>query len=157
MKTTFIILLLITVAVTMLFFILGMVSRSGEPPGLVEGMLSKCPDRPNCVCSEYAEDTAHYIPPLRIPPDNQRNILPLLNSIIGEMGGIVLAERDAYLAATFRSAIFGFVDDLEVRIDADRQLIQIRSGSRVGYSDRGVNAKRIERLRKLYEAELAAR
>lgn len=70
MKAASIIVLGIMVAVIVLFFILGMVSRSGEPPGLVEGMLSRCPDRPNCVCSEYAEDTAHHIPSLRIPPDN---------------------------------------------------------------------------------------
>ncbi|PLX63534.1 DUF1499 domain-containing protein [Sedimenticola selenatireducens] len=156
MKAAFIIVLGITVAVIMLFFILAMVSRSGEPPGLAGGMLSKCPDRPNCVCSEYVEDTAHHIPPIPIPPDNQQNILPLLTSIIGEMGGTVLAERDGYLAATFSSVVFGFVDDLEVRIDTARQLIHIRSGSRVGYSDGGVNAKRTEQLRTLFEAKRTA-
>jgi len=157
MKAAFIIMLGITVAVIVLFFILGMVSRSGVPPGLVGGMLSRCPDRPNCVCSEYVEDTAHHIPPIRIPPDYQQNILPLLKSIIDEMGGTVLAEREGYLAATFRSAIFGFMDDLEVRVDTARPLIHIRSGSRVGYSDGGINAKRTEQLRALFEARLAAR
>ncbi|MCW8904317.1 DUF1499 domain-containing protein [Sedimenticola sp.] len=156
MKAAVIIMLGITVAVIMLFFILGMVSRSGEPPGLVGGMLSRCPDRPNCVCSEYAEDTAHHILPVSIPPDNQQDILPLLKSIIGEMGGTVLFEREGYLAATFNSVVFRFVDDLEIRIDTTRQLIHIRSGSRVGYSDGGVNTKRTEQLRTRIEARFAA-
>jgi len=52
-----------------------------------------------------------------------------------------------YLSATFKSKIFGIVDDLEVRIDMEASLINVRSGSRVGYSDSGVNRTRVEELR----------
>jgi uncharacterized protein (DUF1499 family) len=157
MKTVFIIILVIAAAVMLLFFALGLVSRSGEPPGLVDGVLAKCPDKPNCVCSEYGKDRAHYIDPLRFPPGGQADALPLLKSLIEEMGGTVLATRDDYLAATFSSAIFRFVDDLEVRLDGARRQIHIRSASRVGYGDGGVNKRRAERLSQRYAARLSAR
>ncbi len=156
MKTAFMVMLAIAVAVIILFVILGLVSRSGEAPGLVRGSLSKCPDKPNCVCSEYPEDVAHYVPPLRAVSGNPHDLLMLLKSIVSDMGGRVDAERDHYLAATFSSAIFGFVDDLEIRIDSAGQQIHVRSGSRVGYGDGGVNASRIEELRKRVEAKISA-
>lgn len=155
MKTTFIILFLMVVAVILLLFVLGMVSRVGESPGLVDDRLSRCPDRPNCRCSEYPDDTAHFIQPVPIPAGTQAGAIPLLKAIVDEMGGTVLVERDGYLATTFRSAIFGFMDDMEFRIDAGQQRLHIRSGSRVGYSDGGVNGKRIEQLKKMLESKLS--
>ena len=50
------------------------------------------------------------------------------------------------------SKIFKFVDDVEIRQDGD--VCQIRSGSRVGYSDRGVNRKRVEIIRKAMQSNL---
>lgn len=151
MKVVLLILGLLVVGLGVLFFALGVVSRSGESPGLVDGMLSRCPQRPNCVCSEFPADGAHYAPPLSFSGDGRADPLPLLDSMVREMGGTVLVSRDSYLAATFSSAIFGFVDDLELRVDGDRQRIHVRSGSRVGYSDGGVNAERVEQLRLRWE------
>jgi len=74
----------------------------------------------------------------------------LLKNTIQEMGGTIQIESDNYLAATFTSAIFKFVDDLEIRIDSTQKVIHIRSASRVGYSDMGVNKKRTELLKKLF-------
>jgi uncharacterized protein (DUF1499 family) len=51
---------------------------------------------------------------------------------------------------TFASALFGFVDDLEIRIDAEVGSIHLRSASRVGKSDLGANRKRVEIIQKLY-------
>lgn len=147
MKTTLIIFLLLAIGVTLLLFVMGMVSRSGEPPGLQNDRLSGCPDRPNCVCSEYAGDRDHYIEPVSLPAGAEAEVTQLARRVIGEMGGRVVAEREDYLAATFRSALFGFMDDLELRVDTEGQLLHIRSASRVGYSDSGVNAKRVEQLK----------
>jgi len=66
----------------------------------------------------------------------------------------IQSENDDYLAATFSSAIFGFVDDLEVRIDSVQNTGHIRSASRVGHSDGGVNRKRIELLNQLYQKRI---
>lgn len=153
MKTTLIILLLMVVGVTLLLFVMGMVSRSGESPGLLDGRLTRCPERPNCVCSEYAEDSNHYVQPVQLPAGAQDWFTQLMRSVIEEMGGRVVVEQDGYLAATFRSALFGFTDDLELRMDPQRQLLHIRSGSRVGYSDSGVNGRRVDQLKKRIEAK----
>lgn len=55
-----------------------------------------------------------------------------------------------YLHATFTSTFFGFIDDMELRMEPQANLIHIRSGARVGYFDFGVNKKRIEKIRKLF-------
>jgi uncharacterized protein (DUF1499 family) len=74
-----------------------------------------------------------------------------MKNSVREMGGSIQVENDNYLAATFASSIFRFVDDLEIRVDKDQKIIHLRSASRVGRSDQGVNRERIERLKSLYQ------
>lgn len=136
------------------FFVLGQMSQSGEANGLVAGKLSKCPDRPNCICSEFEADATHYTDPVVFSQITTSEVLSRLKNSIGEMGGSIQTVDGNYLAATFTSAFFGFVDDLEIRIDSDQKMIHMRSASRVGYSDRGVNRERIERLKKLYQLRI---
>ena len=59
-------------------------------------------------------------------------------------------EEGDYLAATFETPFFRFVDDMEFRMVPEKKRIQIRSASRVGYSDMGTNRKRVERFRKVF-------
>lgn len=155
MKSAFITLFLLIVTFILLFFILGAMSKSGKAPGLVEGSLSQCPDSPNCVCSESAADSRHFIDPISIPKNIALDALPILKNVIRDMGGNIQAETDNYVAATFTSAIFGFVDDVEIRIDPTRKLIHIRSASRVGHSDAGVNKKRVELLKQLFSKKVS--
>jgi len=129
-------------------------SQSGEANGLFEAKLTKCPDKPNCICTEFVADASHYIEPIGFFQSNAAEVLSRLKNSVGEMGGRIQVETDNYLAATFSSSIFGFVDDLEIRIDTDQNMIHMRSASRVGYSDRGINKKRIERLKNLYLTKL---
>ena len=150
MKTVLIILSLLIVACVLLFFILGVISRSGKAPGLVAGRLAQCPATPNCVCSEYKDDADHFIDPILLPQNIAFDPMSLLKNVVNNMGGIIGAEGDHYFAATFSSAIFGFMDDLEVRIDPTKNVIHLRSASRVGYGDAGVNRKRTELLKNLY-------
>ena len=63
------------------------------------------------------------------------------------MGGQIEQDTGAYLWAAFRSKGYRFVDDLECRMDIDSKVIHVRSASRVGHSDLGVNRKRVEALR----------
>ena len=51
-------------------FVLGFISSDGAAPGLVGDRLARCPDTPNCVCSEYPEDATHYIEPVSLPGDS---------------------------------------------------------------------------------------
>lgn len=107
------------------FFYLGQQSKSGSAPGLVSGALAPCPDTPNCASSE--EDTAQdkRVDPL---PRHDWDALPVT---LEAMGARVIVQSDDYIATEFTSAIFGFVDDLELRKGEDA--VHIRSASRVGY------------------------
>jgi uncharacterized protein (DUF1499 family) len=150
MKTTLIILSCLIIVVCILLFVLSAISKQEKAPNLVEGSLPNCSDKPNCVCSENKDDLAHYVAPLSLSHSNAEVSATILKQIIIEMGGTIQTESADYLAATFSSTIFGFIDDLEVRIDSKQNLIHIRSASRVGHSDMGVNKKRVELLKQLY-------
>lgn len=60
-------------------------------------------------------------------------------------------EEKNYLHFTFKSALLGFIDDVEFYFDEKMQLIHFRSASRTGYSDLGVNRKRMDQIISLYE------
>lgn len=121
------------------FIGLGQYSKTGSAPGLVDGSLAPCPDSPNCVSSEPGTAPEKQVEPLAL---SDWEALP---AAIAAMGGTITHQDGDYIAAEFTSATFGFVDDLELR--RTEQDVQIRSASRVGYSDRGVNAARVAELR----------
>lgn len=116
---------------------------AGDPPqniGIVDGRLIPCPDSPNCVCS-YEQRESHAIAPLRATLDQIESVLLNL-----EEANIVRADTN-YLYAEFTSRIMGFVDDVEFQYDPAAGVTHVRSASRLGYSDMGVNRKRIESIR----------
>ena len=161
MKTFLIIVVLLIAAIVVYFFILGIHSRSKDAPGLIGGQLAKCPDTPNCFCTEYMDHKGHYLEPIHFPQTMRAGIdaMVVIREIITEMGGKIQHQKENYLAATFSSAIFGFVDDFEVRIDTGidqaNKIIHLRSASRVGRSDLGVNKKRIDLFKKLFEKKIS--
>jgi uncharacterized protein (DUF1499 family) len=110
---------------------------------VVGGVLSKCPNSPNCISSELHEDDKHSTRAITLSPNLQENPWPLVKEIVEIMGGSVVVEEKAYLAANFNSKLFKFVDDFELRWDESEHLLHIRSSSRVGYSDLGENNRRI--------------
>jgi uncharacterized protein (DUF1499 family) len=122
---------------------------SGSRPenlGVKQGKLAPCPSSPNCVSSQ-SSDTTHYTEPLT-PTESPQLTLSRLKSIIEntENAKIVTAESN-YLYAEFTSKIMGFVDDVEFFADEDEGVVHVRSASRLGQSDLGVNRKRVESLR----------
>ena len=123
-------------------------SRSKPPDyGLDAGRLRACPTSPNCVCSEPgATGPAHAIEPLPFSQREPAAAWQALQDAIAADGGEVVFAAGDYLAATFRTPLFGFVDDLEARLDRDAGVIHLRSASRVGHSDLGANRKRSARL-----------
>lgn len=137
---------ILTAVVLVRLAMLGQGSKSGQAPGLVSGSLAPCPDKPNCVCSEFGEDAAHYITPLDYSGVSEQNAMGELLQIIEDLGGEVVVSNDEYIAATFSSSLFGFVDDVEFRLEPSQERIQIRSASRVGHSDLGVNRNRAEAM-----------
>jgi uncharacterized protein (DUF1499 family) len=129
---------------------LGHSSKSGQPPGLVSGQLAPCPDKPNCVSSEIGEDADHHIAPLEYSATSPKDAWAKIQQVIKELDGEVTIVKDDYIAATFSSSLFRLIDDVECRLDAPKDQIQIRSASRVGHSDLGVNRKRTESITRLF-------
>ena len=114
--------------------------------GLKDGLLVPCPDSPNCVCSESHSkgDVEHAIEGILVTSDSWTR----LKQVIQEQGGRIEKEEGDYLHATFSSAIFRYVDDVEFRQDVKEGIIHMRSASRIGRSDFGVNRQRMESIKK---------
>lgn len=111
--------------------------------------LSPCPNKPNCVSSE-THDAAHAVAPFTIYKTPQES-LEIIASIIRFMPRTRIIEQTPdYIHAEFTSRLFHFTDDVEFLYNPDKNVIDVRSASRVGYSDLGVNRKRVEMLREAY-------
>ncbi|WP_264758939.1 DUF1499 domain-containing protein [Pseudomonas oryzagri] len=131
---------------------LGLAACSGPTPthlGVHDGRLAPCPDSPNCVCSQ-ASDARHAIAPLPLAGSPEASRVRLLEILASEPRVRVVEQQERYLRAEFTSFVFRFVDDVEFLI-GERQ-IDVRSASRLGHSDFGVNRKRIEHLRRRMSA-----
>lgn len=130
-------------------------SLSGAKPGNLgvrSGRLSPCPNAPNCVSSD-ADDRDHRVAVFEI-------ILPAAaawRAVCANVRGLprttVIIQTDDYLHAECRSALFGFVDDLELHLRPMQNQIGVRSAARLGYSDFGVNRRRVESLRSALSQE----
>ena len=124
---------------------------SGTMPdlGIKNSKLAPCPKTPNCVSSQ-AHDEEHYIQPIIYSGTQQEAHDRLLQIIEAEKRTNILTDQEDYIRVEFTSALFRFVDDVEFYFPqekADETVIHIRSASRVGSSDLGVNRKRMERIR----------
>lgn len=108
--------------------------------------LALCPDKPNCVCSLESR-TSHRVEPLtltRSPAEAMTAVRAALENL--PRCRIADAQND-YIHAVVSSLVWRFRDDVEVWIDAAGGHVHLRSASRAGYSDLGVNRRRIERLK----------
>ncbi|WP_374088383.1 DUF1499 domain-containing protein [Methylomicrobium lacus] len=111
-----------------------------------EKTLPPCPNSPNCVSSQAA-DSDHFIAPFKIKGGPEDAFSALKKALSEQSRTVVTEATGTTLHAEAASLIFRFVDDVHAILDADAGVIQIRSASRVGYSDFGVNRRRIEALR----------
>ncbi len=114
---------------------------------LIEGHLRPCPNRPNCVNSD--SNATERITPISFQGSPEQ-AYQQIETIIKKIGGKIVKTNSKYLWATFTSTLFHFVDDVELRIEPEQHLIHIRSGARMGYSDFGVNKRRVAKIRKFF-------
>lgn len=115
--------------------------------------LHQCPDRPNCV-STQATDGRHAIAPLQYTK-SQTDAKETLKVLIATFPRAKLVEEDeAYLHYEFTSLLLRFVDDVEFIFDDAKKTVHFYSASRTGFSDLGVNRKRMEQVRALVTGQL---
>lgn len=126
-------------------------SCSGQRPdnlGIHGDQLAPCPDSPNCVSSD-AVDAGHKVAPL-VPEVGESTTWRVAVAAVQKLPRArIVTQTDNYLHAECRSRVLGFVDDLELHYRPGQGMISVRSASRLGYSDFGVNRKRVEKLRGL--------
>ncbi len=131
---------------------LAIFSFSGKRPdnlGVNNNQLAPCPDSPNCVSSQ-SSDAEHRIAPITFSSSPQEVIAKLKSTIQSLSSTKIVTETEDYLYVEFTSALMGFVDDVEFYANKDKNVLEVRSASRLGKSDLGVNRDRVETIRSLF-------
>ncbi|MBL8419252.1 MAG: DUF1499 domain-containing protein [Dechloromonas sp.] len=128
----------------------------GTPPGdlgVRDGRLKGPADTPNSVSSQarlwpdHPQREYAGIAPLSLRGDGSETIARLQALMHSESGASIVESRPDYLRVQFTTRLMKFVDDAEFWFDPAAGVVQVRSASRVGRKDFGVNRQRIERLR----------
>ena len=117
----------------------GRLKGPSDTPNSVSSQARLWPDHPQ---HDYAD-----IAPLSLRGDGAETIARLQALVLSEQGASIVESRPDYLRAEFTTPLMKFVDDVEFWFDAGSGVIQVRSASRLGRSDFGVNRRRIEDLR----------
>lgn len=137
----------------MLPLMLGCAGARPATLGVHDGRLSPCRSSPNCVSSDAPASDSHHIAPLAAPGDAASAWQAVRRAVDTLPRTAVITDEADYLHAECTSAFWGFVDDLELHHRPGEGVIAVRSASRLGHSDLGVNRKRVERLRAAFSAD----
>lgn len=132
---------------------------SGRRPrhlGVTDMRLAPTDPRPNNVSSQADPETdaSHYVEPLRFVRDPARAFAAAKRIVEQLERTRIITEREGYLHAESSSRTFGFVDDLELLLDAKGKVIHVRAAARLGIRDFGVNRARVEAIRERLEQAL---
>ena len=118
--------------------------------------LKPCPESPNCVSTQTQQKSKKMDPiPFELSP---KEVIKIIKNVVESLPNTYLeTESTHYLHYTFKSKIFRFTDDVEFLMDTEQKLIHFRSASRTGYSDMGVNKKRMTEIKKTIKQEMESR
>jgi uncharacterized protein (DUF1499 family) len=141
---------------TALFALLPWVAAQAAALGTSAGALQPCPASPNCVCSCSSNDDAHHTKPLHYSGDATLAWQALRRALASMDRARIVSDDGSYMHVEFTTALFRFVDDVELLSDPQAAVIHIRSASRVGYYDLGTNRRRVEAIRARFDHELTA-
>ena len=118
--------------------------------GLKNQLLSPSPGTPNCVSSQE-KNLQHRIQPITFK-DSLELAKERLHRVINSMRGTKVITQDVlYWHVEFTTQLLRFIDDVEFYFDESQSLIHVRSASRQGYWDLGVNRRRVETIRSRFE------
>lgn len=129
----------------------------GKPPadlGVNNGRLKPPSLTPNSVSSQASLYPDHpqrayaEIQPLPLKGGSGSASIQALAAMLTAMPGIrIVEQRPDYLRAEAETRWMKFTDDLEFWFDPGRMVIELRSASRLGRKDFGVNRERLEAIR----------
>ena len=122
--------------------------RRPDNLGVTNGRLAPCRRTPNCVSSQAdPADREHYSAAIPFKGSVVEAMVAAKRAIESMERTKIIREERGYLYAEFRSKLLGYVDDVELFFDGNA--FQVRSASRLGRRDFGVNRNRVEKLRAL--------
>jgi len=155
--TSYIVLSIVVIAAVALRLAIPRISGASAATGVVsvngQSSLGDCPDTPNCQGSESSRDEQSVDRfSLSKPADDAIETLAAI--VLSQPGTEIIKQDERYLHAIFVSRIMGYTDDVEFLVADDGQNVQVRSASRIGKSDLGANARRLELLRSLSKGKI---
>lgn len=122
--------------------------------GLFYGNFKRCPETSNCVSSQ-ATRAENKIEAISFVGTDRPNAYKILSEVIAEMPRAnVLVSRVDYMHVEFYTFWMGYRDDTELALSDTSDIIQVRSASRIGKADGGVNRKRVEEIRLRFNEKL---
>ncbi len=152
-----ILLVLATAILALVVFIAGQMGmlRGSVPTdlGVKEGKLKRPSNTENSVTSQAGLWPDHpmqayaSIAPFKITGDGSAEMAKLASALKAMPRTQIVQQTDDYLYAQCTTQLLKFTDDVELYLDKTAGLIHVRSASRVGRKDFGVNRKRVEALR----------
>ncbi|WP_255033936.1 DUF1499 domain-containing protein [Rhodoferax sp. TH121] len=147
-------LLLVIAAVLLLVGQLGMLKGTAPTDlGVKEGRLKPPARTPNSVSSQanlypdHPQNNYAAIPPLAYQGDSKAAMARLLSVVQAQPGTVIVSQTDTYIYAQSTTRLLRFTDDVEFWLDLSKQTIHVRSASRIGRKDFGVNRQRVETIR----------
>ena len=149
-KGTMVTLVSLAAFVILALAVMSIMSRYAGNHGLFKGKLQACKATPNCICTEDFDNK--NAEPINIQGVESATAWETLKGVVVATGGKIESDDGKYLWATYTTPLFRFVDDFEARLDEQQAVIHLRSASRVGHGDMGVNKKRVDTIIEKYQA-----
>ena len=119
--------------------------------GVKNGCLSPCNGRWNCVISQEVDGQKPTIQPIPYEGSRQGALAALIKILKSLPGTEIITQRSDYLHVIFTTWLWKFVDDVEFYLPEDEKVIQVRSASRVGKWDLGLNKRRVKKIAKQFK------
>jgi uncharacterized protein (DUF1499 family) len=135
-----------TLTVALSLFIVAPVTAAAS------SQLAPCPDSPNCT-STQAQDSSQKIDAPELAIDAATAWPAIIKAVEGLTRTVIVESSDHQLQAESTSLIFRFTDDLNLQLDLENNRLEMRSASRTGYSDMGVNRSRLEAIIETLKAQ----
>jgi len=149
MKVFYILIIIIILSVVFIAF--SCISTKSSDLGIKDGRFKKCPSSPNCISTQSPkDDKEHYMDPIKYTGTKKEVMEKIIRVVKSMARTTIIKEEDNYLHVEYRTEKMKFVDDVEFYIDEENKLIHFRSASRIGYSDLGLNRKRMTEFKERY-------
>jgi len=148
-----VVVIVVDLAVFGALWFLAAYSKANPPLDAGPGRLQRSPKQN--VAGSLVDRPAFRADPLRFDAGEEGIAWTAAREAVLELPkSVIFREEPGYLHVECATALFGFIDDVEIEIAPHSQEIHLRSASRVGRSDFDANRKRLARVREIYQARL---